>query len=124
MIRHLAPWRLLRRSPTNWAMYCCWATAGYHPSERITNQSRLLTIYFGLGIFGANAVFDYTRETRGRYQCASTSRLNYLTAAMYGYRPARYAWLREETDPDWGGHPDTNPRTFLNRGLRHRRHSA
>src|SRR4030088_278367 len=95
MIRHPDPWRLLRRSPTNWAMYCCRATAGYHPSERITNQSRLLTIYFGLGIVGANAVFDYTRETRGRYQYASTSRLNYLTL-----------------------------RTFLNRGLRHRRHSA
>jgi hypothetical protein len=84
----------------------------------------LLTIYFGLGIFGANAAFDYTRETRGRYQYASTSRLGYLSEAMYGYGLARYAWLRDETDPDWGRYLDTNPRTFLNRGLRYQRHSA
>ena len=31
---------------------------------------------------------------------------------------ARYAWLRGEPKPPWAAHLDTNPRTFLKRGLR------
>jgi len=81
----------------------------------------LLTIYFGLGIFGANAAFEYAQEIRGRYAYARTSRLGYLTEPMYGYALARYAWLRGEKDPDWSTYLDTNPRTYLKRGLRYLR---
>jgi hypothetical protein len=59
----------------------------------------LLTVFFGLGIFSANAAFEHTREIRGAYGYTSTSRLGYLTEPMYGYGLARYAWLRDETDP-------------------------
>jgi hypothetical protein len=38
---------------------------------------------------------------------------------MYGYALARYAWLRGETNPAWARYLDTNPRTFLKRGLRY-----
>jgi hypothetical protein len=79
----------------------------------------LLTIFYGLGIFGANAAFDYSREVRGTYDYARTSRLGYLTEPMYGYGLARYAWLRGETNPEWARYVDTNPRTFLKRGLRY-----
>ncbi|GIE89048.1 hypothetical protein Are01nite_55280 [Actinoplanes regularis] len=79
----------------------------------------LLTIFFGLGIFSANAAFDYSREARGAYDYTHTSRLGYLTEPMYGYGLARYAWLRGEPDPEWARHLDTNPRTFLKRGLRY-----
>ncbi|GAB3137703.1 hypothetical protein GCM10027290_03890 [Micromonospora sonneratiae] len=75
----------------------------------------LLTVFFGLGIFGANAAFDFEQDT-SRYR---TTRLGYLTEPMFGYALARYAWLRGETDPPWAGHLDTNPRTFLKRGLRY-----
>jgi hypothetical protein len=84
----------------------------------------LLTIYFGLGIFSANAAFHYGRETRGQYAYTRTSRLGYLTEPMYGYGLARYAWLRGETDPEWARYLDTNPRTFLKQGLRYLRRSA
>lgn len=79
----------------------------------------LLTIFFGLGIFSANAAFEYSREVRGGYGYASTSRLGYLTEPMYGYGLARYAWIRGEMDPGWARYVDTNPRTFLKRGLRY-----
>lgn len=79
----------------------------------------LLTVFFGLGIFSANAAFEYSRETRGAYGYARTSRLGYLTEPMYGYGLARYAWLRGEADPRWARYLDTNPRTFLKRGLRY-----
>ncbi|GAB3970464.1 hypothetical protein GCM10027615_26940 [Plantactinospora veratri] len=79
----------------------------------------LLTIFFGLGIFSANAAFEYSREVRGAYGYTQTSRLGYLTEPMYGYGLARYAWLRGERDPKWARYLDTNPRTFLKRGLRY-----
>jgi hypothetical protein len=75
----------------------------------------LLTVFFGLGIFGANAAFEYSRDAG----YARTSRLGYLTEPMYGYALARYAWLRREAKPDWAVFLDTNPRTILKRGLRY-----
>jgi hypothetical protein len=74
----------------------------------------LLTVFFGLGIFGANAAFEFSRDDG----YSRTSRLGYLTEPMFGYALARYAWLRGERDPAWAGHLDTNPRAFLKRGLR------
>jgi hypothetical protein len=79
----------------------------------------LLTIYFGLGVFSANAAFEYATEPRGRYSYSQTSRLGYLTEPMYGYGLARYAWLRDEPDPPWARYVDANPRAFLKRGLRY-----
>lgn len=79
----------------------------------------LLTVYFGLGIFSANAAFEFAREVCGDHSYSTTSRLGYLTEPMYGYGLARYAWLRGEEDPDWARFLDTNPRTYLRRGLRY-----
>lgn len=79
----------------------------------------LLTIFFGLGIFSANAAFDYSRDLRGRYSYTRSSRLGYLTEPMYGYGLALYAWRRGETSPSWMRYVDTNPRAFLRQGLRY-----
>lgn len=79
----------------------------------------LLTVYFGLGVFAANAALERWQEVRGEYGYTSTARLGYLTEPMYGYALARYAWLRGEVDPDWARYLDTNPRSFLKRGLRY-----
>jgi hypothetical protein len=79
----------------------------------------LLTVYFGLGIFAANAAFEFARETTGEYHYTRTSRLGYLTEPMYGYALARYAWLRGEAKPAWAKYLDTNPRVVLQRGLRY-----
>lgn len=79
----------------------------------------LLTVYFGLGIFTANAAFEYRPEARGRHMYTVTSRLGYLTEPMFGYGLARYAWLRGEPKPDWARYLDTNPRAILKQGLRY-----
>jgi hypothetical protein len=83
----------------------------------------LLTVYFGLGIFTANAAFEFSQEARGRYSYTSTTRLGYLTEPMYGYGLARFAWLRGESRPSWARYLDTNPGTFLKRGLRFLEHA-
>jgi hypothetical protein len=79
----------------------------------------LLTVFFGLGVFAANAAFDYSRVVRGEYVHTSRSRLGYLTEPMFGYALARYAWLRGEADPAWARYVEPNPRSFLKRGLRY-----
>ncbi len=79
----------------------------------------LLTVFFGLGVFTANAAFEQSREIRGEYSYTSTNRQGYLTEPMYGYALARYAWLREETDPSWARYLDTNPGVLCRRGLRY-----
>jgi hypothetical protein len=90
-------------------------TADREDHEPLTD---LLTVYFGLGIFSANSAFEFSQEARGRYSYTSTSRLGYLTEPMYGYGLARFAWLRGESRPSWARYLDTNPGTFLKRGLR------
>lgn len=74
----------------------------------------LLTVFFGLGIFSANAAFEFRSSERSW----GTSRLGYLTESMYGYALARYCWLRGESEPAWAEHLDVNPRTYLKQGLR------
>lgn len=75
----------------------------------------LLTVYLGMGVFAANASLEFSSTGR-RW---SATRLGYLTEPMFGYALARYAWMRGEPDPAWARHLDTNPRTFLKRGLRY-----
>lgn len=75
----------------------------------------LLTVYLGLGVFTANACFDFTQDNRQQ----STQRLGYLTEPMFGYGLACHAWLRGEHQPTWAKHLDTNPRACLRSGLRY-----
>jgi hypothetical protein len=91
-------------------------TAEREDHEPLTD---LLTVFFGLGIFAANAAFEYSQEIRGTYSYSTRARLGYLTEPMYGYGLAQYAWRRGETDPAWARYLDTNPRTFLRRSLRY-----
>ena len=75
----------------------------------------LLTVHFGLGVFGANAAFEFTQDNHRR----SVRRLGYLTEPMFGYGLACHAWSRGEPRPAWARHLDTNPRAYLKRGLRY-----
>src|SRR4051812_23554236 len=75
----------------------------------------LLTVYIGLGVFTANAAFEYRSDPARR----STRRLGYLTEPMFGYGLACFALLREETEPGWAGAVDANPSSALRRGLRY-----
>jgi hypothetical protein len=77
----------------------------------------LLTVFFGLGIFNANAAFDYSSHGGGW----RSQRTGYLTEPMFGYGLAAYAGLRGEPDPAWARHLDTNPRAYLRKGLRYLR---
>jgi hypothetical protein len=68
----------------------------------------LLTVYFGTGIFTANAAFEFTQWQDNYYQGWSARRLGYLSESMLGYALAAYAWLRGETNPAWQRHLGEN----------------
>lgn len=79
--------------------------------EQLTD---LATVFFGLGVFTANAAFDYSQSQRGW----QTSHLGYLGEAMFGYALAYYADLRGEGNPPWSGALDVNPRSYMRKGMR------
>lgn len=57
----------------------------------------LVTVFFGLGIFNANASFKYfsNQDSWGYHK------QGYLMQQEWGYGLALYAYIRNETDPAW-----------------------
>lgn len=89
-------------------------------------------MFFGFGIFSANAAVRFGETGRGwsvqptgyldeRMLNAARddgySRLGYLTEPEFGYAMACYAWLRNETGPGWAADLDPGPRAHLRQGL-------
>jgi hypothetical protein len=85
----------------------------------------LLTVFLGLGIFTANAAFDFgSLQTSPGMQGWRAQRLGYLTEQMFGYGLACYALLRGEPNPPWAKYLDTNPRVYMQHGIRYLRHDG
>jgi hypothetical protein len=80
----------------------------------------LVTIHLGMGIFTANAAFNFktTGDTLSGAVGWRAQRLGYMTEQMFGYALARYAVQRGEFKPPWAKFLDTNPRAYMRRGLR------
>jgi hypothetical protein len=96
-------------------------SAGRQDHEPLTD---LATVYLGMGIFTANAAFNFSRisgygiEPAGGWQ---SRRLGYMTEQMFGYALARYAVYRGELNPAWAKYLDTNPRVYMKQGIRYLR---
>ena len=67
-------------------------------SEPLTD---LLTVYFGTGIFNANAAFQFGQWQSHSHQGWRASRLGYLSEQSFGYALACYAWYRGDVDAAW-----------------------
>ncbi len=99
-------------------------------NERLTD---LLTVYFGFGIFTANAAYSYARAARGwsiqqggdlddRMLNAARpldgySRLGYLSEKEFGYALACCCRLRGEAEPGWAPELNSGARRYLDQGL-------
>jgi hypothetical protein len=79
----------------------------------------LAMVYFGLGIFGANATVTESHERVGRYSWWSMNKQGYLPSRMMAYAMALLAWLRDETRPDWASHLRLDAASAFNEGLRY-----
>lgn len=78
--------------------------------EALTDLS---TVFFGLGIFNANAA----RTTKPNASGYSVQRLGYLDQRMFGYALACYTRLRNNSAPKWESYLAAQPREYMNRGL-------
>jgi hypothetical protein len=80
----------------------------------------LLTVFFGLGVLTANAILLETREPgdQGRTWWG-LSRQGYLSAPMYGYALALFAWVRDELKPHWARELRPDVRVPFAQGLRY-----
>jgi hypothetical protein len=80
----------------------------------------LATVFFGLGVFGANAALSFTHGSTA-YNVNALTRLGdwsarqagYLGEELFGFALARFAQLRGEADPPWAHALDTNPRVYM-----------
>ncbi len=75
----------------------------------------LLTVIFGMGIFNANSAFNFDSSMHGWK--ASTE--GYLTEEMFGYALAMFAYVRNETSPDWSKFLKTNVRHYFVNSLKY-----
>jgi hypothetical protein len=80
--------------------------------EQLTD---LTAVFFGFGVFSANAAFDYSRDSRGW----RSSTLGYLGERLLAFGLACCAFRRGEQAPAWATALDTNPRVYLKQGLRY-----
>ncbi|HEU5428421.1 MAG TPA: hypothetical protein VFU74_16185 [Actinocrinis sp.] len=77
--------------------------------EALTDLS---TVFFGLGIFNANAARTTTTNAYGQ----SVQRLGYLDQRMFGYALACYTRMRHHPEPKWASYLAAPPREYLNKG--------
>ena len=75
----------------------------------------LLTVFVGLGIFGANSSAHFRQFTEPGRQGWSMSRLGYLGQEMFGYALAKFAIERGEPRPEWARFLSTNVRVYFKR---------
>jgi hypothetical protein len=61
----------------------------------------LATVYFGFGIFGANASLSESHVRMGDMSWWSVGKQGYLPAQIMGYAMALHAWLCNDERPDW-----------------------
>lgn len=93
-------------------LYRGLATADEGDHEPLTD---LATVFFGLGVFTANAAYTFSQGSGGWRR----QQLGYINQPMFGYALARVARLRGERDPAWARFLDTNPRGYFKQAMRY-----
>jgi hypothetical protein len=78
----------------------------------------LVTVFFGMGIFGANSTIRDAGWSRGLSAGWHARRLGYLDQRAFGYALARFAETRGETRPSWIKHVRPDVRVPLEQSLR------
>jgi hypothetical protein len=87
----------------------------YEDNELLTD---LTTIFFGLGIFTANSLFNFEQWTNPFFQGWQASRQGYMTEEMAGYSLALFSYLRNERKPVWTKYLDSNVKFYFKKSLK------
>ncbi len=91
--------------------------------KRIERNDELLTdllpTIFGLGVFGANSVFQYSQSI----ETWSYRTSGYLTQMEWGYALAVYTWLLDDKNPEWVKSLPKNIQSDYSKSLKYMEHN-
>lgn len=90
-----------------------------HAEEDHEPLTDLITVYFGMGIFGANAALHERQWQQGLWHGHSSRKMGYLDFPKWGYAHALIAHARAEDKPAWAKHLRPDVRKFFNDGLKY-----
>ena len=79
----------------------------------------LVTVFLGMGIFTANAAFQFGQWNDSTHQGWQFSQLGYLTQPVFGYALAACAWMRGETKVSWESLLSANVKDMFKRTLKY-----
>ncbi len=85
--------------------------------EDIEPLTDLATVVWGMGIFTANAMLRDKSWRVANWEAWSISRQGYLTAPILGYALGLFAWLRQETRPEWADYLRRDVRSYFRKAL-------
>jgi hypothetical protein len=91
-------------------------TADVADHEWVTD---LLPVFFGLGVFAANATISEEYHHEGQSSWWFIGKHGYLPARVFGYAMALFAFARGERDPAWAKHLRLDASSALQGGLRY-----
>jgi hypothetical protein len=77
----------------------------------------LATVFLGLGIFTANAAFQYSPYSSANRSGWSFRRQGYLPEETFGYALGRLAFLRGERRPPWSRYLSRNVQHYMRQSL-------
>ncbi len=73
----------------------------------------LATVFFGLGIFGANCSVHFSQHANAGSSGWKSGRMGYLSEEVWAYALALWATTRRDYKPAWRKHLRLNLRTFM-----------
>lgn len=79
----------------------------------------LLTVFFGLGIFTANSVFQFSQWQSHSHHGWRASRTGYMSEEMFAYSLAACVWMRSETNPKWSKYLAMNVGHYFKESLKY-----
>jgi hypothetical protein len=78
----------------------------------------LLTVFFGLGVFTANAAFHFSHWQEGLQAGWSMRTMGYLPEPIYGHALAVFCWVRQELKPSWSKYLASDVEYYRRRSMR------
>lgn len=88
-------------------------------AKDLQNVTDLLVAYLGLGLFPANSAFKSAAWFDQGWEYRQIQKRGYLPSRMLVWAMALHCWMRDEVNPQWLGHLNTDPRGELKTGLKY-----
>jgi hypothetical protein len=90
-----------------------------HERDDMEPMTDLLTIYFGMGIFTANAAIQFNQWQDNQRQGWSMARQGYLTLEIIGFALALWAVQKKELNPVWLKHLCTDAKAYCRQSIKY-----